>query len=379
MTKIRLSGLTLSAFILFSACAKVPESVSDVNISDSENAIEKMSLDEIADSKNEIIGSILSENYDNLIFSDNLDFSVPEEIGKYEIVCVDGYQSKADKLFDRYVPSYILEKCEIIDDLNSYPYGPYIYDEAEDFYCAVGCTGFWNLNRMNSVISAIPYGVTAENYLYIENSAPESADGFDVSPAVLKGYAADYAEDFVNTADYPLEFIPEYVSAYDIDSNKYYYLNLRSSYKGLSIFDISSSSEDIDISFPMGASVVLDSDCNVQSFVIQNTFESYGDGEILEKIISPKSAADALSEILSGMLEYNVLGMKLGYVPTYVSNIEQTENGEKTQREETQAAICSYDVFELTPYWVFIFDLTVNDEVFGLVNCESGDVVFIRN
>lgn len=388
MKRIRLLAITLSSFLLCS-CVSVPENISTKSETQTEvsaksdNIVEMISLKELAENKTSMVAETISGDYDNMIFPTVPDFIVPNQIGEYNIVCIDNFQSKSNQLFREYVPQEILDTCTIIDDTSTYPYGPYILDNENDFYCAVGCTGFFNLNRMHSVINCIPYDLTADRTLYIEATAPTECDGFNVSPEKLKDTADSFAENFVRLIGSKAEYSSEYISSYDIpNSGKFYYVNLRSCYNGLSIFDIPTSNEDvgIDIAFPFGASTVLDSEGNVQSFTVQNTFESYGDGKTIEKIVSPQSAAWAISQKLSSFLEYEVIGMKIAYIPTYAKNIESVPNGGQTQHEKNQwASICSYDVFKLTPYWIFIFDITPEDEIIGLVNCIDGSTEFINN
>ena len=129
--------------------------------------------------------------------------------------------------------------------------------------------------------------------------------------------------------------------------------------------------------------MVLDPSGKVQSFIIENSFESYGEGKAADKIVSPQSAAAALSRKLSGNLDYDVLGMQLVYIPTYEKNIETVPDGEKTRREKFPwswgSTPCSYDVFKLTPYWVFIFNITPDHEIIGFVNALDGSAEFIHN
>lgn len=387
MKRIKSSVCVLTMLLLCS-CVSVPENLSsESNMQESNDSslsdnIEMMSLSEINENKTRIIENILSENFDNITFPKNLDFYVPTETGEYSIVCIDGFQNKSEQLFNEYVPKEILESCEITDDLNTYPYGPYIKDSENDFYIGVGCTGFFCLNYMDSVAHRIPYDTEPEEILYTELSTPSSCGGFDVSPALLKENADSFASDFARLSGNGTEYSSDFISSYNIDGlGKFYYVNLRSCYKGLSIFDILTSENDsLRPVFPCGGSAVLDSSGKVQSFIIQNSFEGYSEGKAADKIVSPQSAAAAISRKLSGHLDYDVLGMQLAYIPIYEENIETVSDGEKTQREKNLwASVCSYDVIKLTPYWVFIFDITPEHEIVGLVNAIDGGAEFIKN
>ena len=387
--RIKLSACVLTIFLLCS-CADVPENLSSKNEtqiaeSSSDDNIEMMSLSEISENKTRMIENILSEKFDNITFPDELDFYIPEEIGEYSIVCIDGFQNKSELLFNEYVPKEILESCEIIDDLNTYPYGPYVKGDEKDFYCGIGCTGFFALCYMESVTLRIPYDVEAEKTLYTALSAPGSCEGFDVSPALLKENADSFASDFARLAGSGMTYSSDSISSYNIDGcGKFYHVDLRSCYKGLSIFDILTSEDDsIRPVLTCGdGSVVLDPSGKVQSLIIDNSFESYGEGKAADKIVSPQSAAAAISRKLSGNLDYDVLGMQLVYIPTYEKNIETVPDGEKTRREKFPwswgSTPCSYDVFKLTPYWVFIFNITPDHEIIGFVNAIDGSTEFIK-
>lgn len=387
MKRIKLSVCVLTILLLCS-CVSVPENLSlestmqESNDSSLSDNIEMMSLSEINENKTWIIENILSENFDNITFPKELDFYVPTETGEYSIVCIDGFQNRSEQLFNEYVPKEILESCEITDDLNTYPYGPYIMDSENDFYIGVGCTGFFALNYMNSVTNRIPYDTEPEKVLYTELLAPSSCDGFDVSPALLKENADRFAADFVRLSENGTEYSSDFISSYNIDDlGKFYYVNLRSCYKGLSIFDIITTDGNNIRTVPScGGAAVLDSSGNIQSFNIQNSFEGYSEEKKADKIVSPQSAAETISRKLSGQLNYDVLGMQLAYIPTYEKNIETVPDGEKTHREKNKwSLICSYDVIKLTPYWVFIFDITPEHEVVGLVNAIDGSAEFIKN
>lgn len=184
---------------------------------------------------------------------------------------------------------------------------------------------------MNSVTNRIPYDTEPEKVLYTEILAPSSCDGFDVSPALLKENADRFAADFVRLSENGTEYSSDFISSYNIDNlGKFYYVNLRSCYKGLSIFDILTSEDDnIRPVFSCGGSAVLDSSGKVQSFIIQNSFEGHSEGKAADKIVSPQSAAAAISRKLSGNLDYDVLGMQLAYIPIYEKNIETVPDGEK--------------------------------------------------
>ena len=50
-----------------------------------------VTLDELAQNKETYINNILNGTYDNLKFPEQIDFDVPEEIGRYQIKCLADY------------------------------------------------------------------------------------------------------------------------------------------------------------------------------------------------------------------------------------------------------------------------------------------------
>lgn len=127
------------------------------------------------------------------------------------------------------------------------------------------------------------------------------------------------------------------------------------------------------------ASALYDIENNtVSEFTVQCGFEDYGTIETYSEIISPEKALDLFSEALSEHLKYEAIGMELVYCPVYVYNVEQSDG--MTHREAAPwCNACSYDVFELTPYWAVYIDVTPSKEIYGLINCITGEVEFVNN
>ena len=78
--------------------------------------IQKMSMDDLAHHKQQEMKEIMSYDYKNLHFVNNFSFDVPEEIGKYQIVCMDNFQDKWDVLSSRYIPEEIYDENKVTID-----------------------------------------------------------------------------------------------------------------------------------------------------------------------------------------------------------------------------------------------------------------------
>ena len=126
----------------------------------------------------------------------------------------------------------------------------------------------------------------------------------------------------------------------------------------------------------------------IEDFYIHSQFKDYKTIEEYDKIIAPDKAAKLLSESLAPNLQDNeIIGMGLSYYPYFVGSTQteplKEDANTKEETELTHREIApwmqpvSYDVFELTPFWTFYFDL--DPSVIGLVDCKTGEVAYIHN
>lgn len=304
-----------------------------------------------------------------------LNCSVPEEIGKYRVICIDGFQDNAELLFKNYIPSDSFDNNNITDDNTSYPYGPIYNDEVNGISVSVGCTGFFSFCRtsncgiMDNTIAAFSSYVNDSNYysVSIEN-ALKATD--------------EFAREFASVSGFPNSLKAATVTEYSSDDEssivEVKYSNL---YKNVSVFSMMSSYNELSFEMAVlpAASAFYDIDNNtISEFTVQCGFEDYGTIETYSEIISPEKALDLFSKALSEHLKYEAIGMELVYCPVYIDNVEQSDG--ITHREAAPwCNACSYDVFELTPYWAVYIDVTPSKEIYGLINCITGEVEFVNN
>lgn len=368
-------------FVLtLSSCAKTPpnllaenEQVTAEKPNGSLETFEMLTLSEIAERKTDLIHSIRQQEYDNIIFSEKNDLNIPDEVFERKIMIIDNFQDRWDAIYDKYIPEKIKERAEVINDERYYPVGPYLSDESSDFYCSVGCTGFFSLNSMSSVLNQIPYSVDAEETFFADNPMYDT----------LSHSAEIFASELSETAGYFSDFRANSISTYKIEGyGKFYYVKLDCCLNGVGILDAIDKYNESGLELPFSSisSAILDENGKVQAFTVQADFEEYGEKAKIDKIISPKTAADIISDKLSGRITYNVEAMKLMYVPKFLENVQQVKDGEKTQQENNPwATFFSYNVYTLSPYWVFIFDAETGKEILGLVNCTDGTATLINN
>lgn len=319
-------------------------------------------------SDDELQGSdYININTDSL----KLNYSVPEEIGKYQVICIDGFQNNADLLFKKYIPSDSFDNNNITDDNTSYPYGPIYYDEISGLSVSVGCTGFFSYCRTS-------------NYGVMDNSNPVFSrcvnNTIDYSISIENAISAtdEFAREFASVSGFPNILKAATVTEYTGDIVEVKYANL---YKDVPVFSMMSSYNELSFEMAVlpAASAYYDvANNSISEFTVQCGFEDYRTIETYSEIISPEKALRLFSKALSKHLKYDAIGMELVYCPIYVENVEQSDG--MTHREAAPwCNACSYDVFELTPYWAVYIDVTPSKEIYGLINCITGEVEFVNN
>ena len=303
-----------------------------------------------------------------------LNCSVPEEIGKYQVICIDGFQDNADLLFKKYIPSDSFDKNKITDDNTSYPYGPIYNDEINGLSVSVGCTGFFSFCR-------------ASNYGVMDNSIPAFSscvnDSIDYSKSIENAISAtdEFAREFASVSGFPNILKATTVTEYSSDEGNIVEVKYSNLYKNIPIFSMMSSYNELSFEMAVlpAASALYDIENNtVNEFTVQCGFEDYSTIETYSEIISPEKALSLFSEALSEHLKYKAVGMELVYCPVYIDNVEQS-NGITHREAAPWCNACSYDVFELTPYWAVYIDVTPSKEIYGLINCITGEVEFVNN
>lgn len=346
-------------------------------------AIDKMTLADLKRSKQQEIEKVMNFTSDNLIFDTGFDFDVPDEIGKYQVIRIKNFHQQAELIFEKYVPADIYDDSKVTLDERYTPYGPDFKDEETGMCVSTGNTGFFVfIENTFELIRRIRYeeeGIMTQKIYYLNSDYTNDSytlQGGNTSISEAVASAAGFASDFTQTFHYPQDLKPEVAAVYEDESgNDAIGVFFSGLYKGLPIYtmfdryiDLTQSDLGLDMFImPSTDSYLAEKDV-VHTFTVQEAYEDYKTLEIYETIITPACAVHLLSEELSSYTEYNVIGMELVYCPVEVPN----------ETFDPDDMYSDY-IIELSPYWAIYMDVTPGKEIYGLVDCVTGEVGFVNN
>ena len=366
--------LTFSALFLLSSCSETKDI-----------SMDKSSLTDLSELKKNasvLSANILSMKLDNFSFTDSIELNIPDKVGKYQLVCMDHFQDKAEDVFKTFAPEGTYSKANISETPNTYPLGPDYSDPENGVLMSVGCTGFfYRVKPADQMTEAQRNTVTS----FESGSSVRTADkaAMDSRAAELIGKVRELNEKYSSLAggiscSEPFTFIEH-------SDSGVFEINNRTVFREIPINQIMkrNSSEDGSLFSPYSyyyTTAFYDDKGELLSYRESGAFEEYKTVEEYDSILSPEKAVSLLSEKLSGYRQREIIGIELVYVAEMKENIEQVGENEKTQRENAPwSLLCSYDVIELKPYWAVYFDLTKLHETVGFIDCISGDVEFVNN
>lgn len=384
------------SLMTFTSCSNNP--VSDLNDSGTNDSIEetingaeveKISIDTLNDNKQEEIENVMKFRCDNLHFVNSFNFEVPDEIGKYQVISIDNFQNKWDTLSSKYIPADIYDENKVINDEFHYPAGPEFDDTDTGMYVSVGNNGFFTyVEKTSEPVNAALYGYdyfTSEKSYYLNSDYTDDVyvlkgEEVSISDSVLT--ALEFASEFTRLSDYPQELSPVAAVAYQDESeNAVIDVHFNNMYKGLPICSMPSCYEDLNFDmyiFSPAVSYSDEKDC-INTFTVQYAYEDYETVETYDSIITPGSAVRLLAEKLSEYAEYDVLGMELVYCPVLKESSDLNEDTSVDEISGTEEWISPNIILELSPYWAVYMDVTPAREIYGLVNCVTGDIEFVNN
>ncbi len=374
---IALAGFGLSLMML-AACA-----------GEDTKKLETVTLKELAKNKQQEIEEIRKLDYDNLHLVRDFDFAVPTEIGKYRVVCKDPFQDKWDVLAAEYIPADIYDESKVVIDENVFPIGPaFSDDESGRFLSAAGNGFFTYVEKTSELVGSVMYGYddeSEEKYYYLNSDYEDDIyilNGEEVSVSEAVETAEEFVARFVQVSDFPQGFVPVVaVAKQDENKNAAIKVEFGNVYKGLPLCAMQSCLGDLSFDL-LGAPAAVtgaDEKDNINLFAEQYAFEDYETIETYNRIVTPKSAVIKFQETLSEHVEYNVIGMELIYCPVRCADIKVDESDTENVEELVQGWVSEREVLELTPYWAIYIDVTPTKEIFGLVNCATGEVEFVNN
>ncbi len=353
--------------------------------------IQKMSMDDLAHHKQQDMKEIMSYDYKNLHFVNNFSFDVPEEIGKYQIVCMDNFQDKWDVLSSRYIPEEIYDENKVTIDERYLPVGPDFYDEKSGAELGTGNIGFFRyVQKKSEMIDSIIFNEESFHFRDIKSYLLSSDYSDDVyklkGENVLISEAAEtafeFASEFTKVSEYPQKLMPSVATVYQDESeNTVMEVRFSSSYMGLPICATPSRLKDTGFDMYSFSSAVsyLEEKGKINSFTVQYAFEDHETVETYDGIVTPKCAVRLLDNMLSEYAEYDVLGMELVYCPVMMGKDDLNANQAEDALLEAENAMYAGRILELTPYWAIYIDVTWGKEIYGLVDCVTGELEFVNN
>lgn len=369
-----------------------------------------ITLAQLAENKEAYEDNIMSEDYGNIIFTARPDIFVPDEIGKYQIECVNEYLENAEDVIkflvgETFDASYITDERKLDDPIH-YPICMN-YDEMQGdedgsatagTFASVGNTGTisyvkdWENRELDDIIMQKAYFLKSdyEDETYSLNEK-------DISISQYASQVDNYLGNVLSMVGHEVS-IGQFaiVAQKDIHGNMLLRSELANIYKSLPIcvYYPTSSVAESECIFKKSDETLFSQYAatingkTIEDFYIHSQFKDYKTIEEYDKIVAPDKAAKLLSDKLAPNLQDNeIIGMGLSYYPYFVGSTqtEPLKEGANTKLETEQThremapwmQPVSYDVFELTPFWTFYFDL--DPSIIGLVDCKTGEVAYIHN
>ena len=125
--KYRITGVVLSLFLLTSCAGRETVDVTEPDQNPQEETgsvikaedtkgLKKITLEALADNQQQEIEKVMQMECKNLNFVQGFSFAVPEEIGKYQVMCMDHFQDNWDVVAEKYIPEALYDESKIVDD-----------------------------------------------------------------------------------------------------------------------------------------------------------------------------------------------------------------------------------------------------------------------
>ena len=375
-----------------------------------------ITLSQLAENKEAYEDNIMSEDYGNIVFTARPDIFVPDEIGKYQIECVNEYLENAEDVI-KFLVGETFDASKITDERKldmpqHYPFSMNYKDGEpdEDGYVTTGTFAtIGNIGNINyvdeekniDIYTHTSGDITTEKTYFLHSSYQDDTYNVGETELSISQYAKlvdDYLANVLSIIGHEGN-IGQFAIVAEKDANGNIMLQseMANLYKLLPICaysPMSSTAESectlkkSDELLPPYQYALTTNGRAVQYLYIHSQFKDYKTVAEYDKIIAPDKAAKLLSEALAPNIKDNeIIGMGLSYYPYYVGSTqtEPLKEGANTKLETEQThkemapwmEPVSYDVFELTPFWTFYFDL--DPSIIGLVDCKTGEVAYIHN
>lgn len=378
---------------MLTACAETPENILKkeyVNNSDAQSSTmldgepEITSLVEMNASKSNYIEQIKALELDNMTFNENLTADIPAEVKTGSFICPTGFQDNYVELFTHYDEDF--DEKNVVFDESSYPTGPIYTNPDKNLEMSIGCTGFFSYyNDFDDDYKIFYESEFIKTYTVSEAQSSDEAfmlmdsdREISVSEALEK--AQLFADDFTALCDYPNEIYVVRINLFECEDGFFYKIDYSQSVSDSGILEYHSRYNDIDEHMVEPGVYAHICGNEVNSFVVNSSFNEHEITGTLTETIDMKYAAEYLSGALAGKMNLDVKRIAFEYCMIYTDNIEEKTDGKETDREKAPwATYCSYDLYKAEPCWVFYFDETPDKEIYAILHCDDMSVNFVNN
>ncbi len=367
---VLLCGIILTAFVL-SSCADNINTAAQITDGD------LVDISELYKNKDKYTDELHSQNYGNLSIGKDIEINFPKEIGEYKIKDRDDLNSFSDALLDKYVPKDSFDKANLTfgsEEKYGNMFGYDYTDEETGTTVSIGNCGF--INTKNEKFTFSNYS-DKEEYIYIgqnyEDRTVKLSDGEAKISELLETAEKELSE-YAALVKSEMSFSPVWCAIgtdnesgdqacdfqFDICCKDIPLLRgIDGSY---SSFGGARENNTLYTAFP--ANLFFSSLKQSDGFIIDGDFVNMEETKKYSEILTPAAAARIASAKLSGYKRYNVVDVKLTYVPIADTDITTPE----------------HEFMTLYPYWRFTaYDSTESTEDAVLINCITGEMETMFN
>lgn len=314
----------------------------------------------------ETLDQISQKKYENLVIKKNISVQKPELCSQLKLRVVEGFDKNYETLFPYYIgEEYNEQYVNFIEEL--YPPGPEYRDDKNGVIAGIGDNGFF-LYEKRDMLSLDGYE-EVESFEIINDYEDRSyllKDGeMKISEAIQKSeiFLKDWCE---KSGDF--SYMPYVITVYKKTGiEEYLYkVDFQKEYKHIPFFSLLTGDENLDQKERIMLSTTwlyIEDHGQISCFVNPEILDYIGTIQEYDKIISLDCALDLVSDMLADYQIYEVKEITLEYALKYGENYQKISAGME---------------FEAKPYWVIYFDMTENQEIFSMIDCATGDVIFVN-
>lgn len=377
--KFRCLAILSIILLLLTGCSKVPQEVTNnmnkqygsefSNIKKTQNNdLEYDTIDNIF----KTIDEVTSNNYSNIRFANKFEINKPTEIGSMRFHQISDFNDNSTEIIKNFVGKDFDEQYIYYDERLDPP-GPQ-YDE-KGIHFGMGNNGFYCYDRDNiydeiikghyKEIERIPLRLKYKDHSYaLQDGEMKISEAIEQAKAYAK-QLQNYSKD--------IELIPDEVIVYQDNNNKYLYqINLIKSFKYLYFsyywYDHYKVKDPYIIEL---RTIIVINSSKTPATILNGSgiIEYVKTEETYDEIITFDHATKLVEDILSFYSKYEIQYVNLETKLKLIDAPEEFDPYENTAN----------NIYISRPCWVFYLDLTPEKEIYVTVDCQTGDVDFIKN